>query len=288
LSSHGFGGLYVAQSASVTYVAWTELGHPGWRIAAIDQGRVSKPTVLPANAQLQGLFTGRSRQVAAVWITPASPAFFVHYAFLGVNGRLRRQGNISMMVRGVSYPEVAINDQGDLAVAWVDAPKAGGGTMLVLCDARGLCSRPRRLAVPVAQPSEVEEVAVSLADNGTAAVMAAYFDGGPYPGLSRGLWTVVGHVDRHQESSSKLASWGELPVAVGSGAAGATAMFNTSSVTLAWTFLDPATGRFIRPMPVPGTGDSSPPSIAASLNGQFLAAWYRTTRNSNPLYELDE
>jgi hypothetical protein len=274
LSAHGLGGVYAAQTSSgVSYVAWNEVGR-GWRIAAMAHGHTSRPTVLPARAKLQGLFNGHSRQVAAVWITPGHPRASVHYAFLDRHARLARQGNIARIAaRSFTYPQIALNDQGDLAAVWTQGlgfRGAGGRTAeLAWCDARGRCVRPRQLAVPGATPY----LSVAVTDRGAVVALV-----GAHPHL----WAAVAHIGRPGVRVSRLAV-GAAPMAVSEGSAGVAAMFSPRKNRLAWTFFDPARGRFTKPRAVPDSDANGPPQMAASLAGNVLASWFHPThRNGRP------
>jgi hypothetical protein len=271
LSSKGRGGVYAAQlSSGVSYVAWNQVGSPSWRIAAIDHGHVSKPTVLPANAVLQGLFTGHSRQAVAVWITPGNHLSAVHYAFLGPRANLRRQGDIARVAsRNFTYPQIAVNDSGDLAAVWTEGPKLTAAE-LAWCDARGHCVSPKYLNIQSATPY----LSIALTDQGT---VAALVNARP-----SSIWTAVAHVGRSSVRVSRLAAGG-APMAVSEGQAGVAAMFSPSYRRLARTFLNPATGRFTTPERVRDSRANAPPQIAANLSGQFVASWFHAHGGS---YEL--
>lgn len=258
LSAHAGWPVFVAQlSSGVTYVAWNGYRGGRWRIVAIDHGHRSAPSLLPVHAQLQGLYTGRSRQAAAVWVTVASPAFLIHYAFLGPHGRLHRQGHISMVSRQATYPGLAVNDSGDLAATWGRGPR-WTIPMLALCDARNHCVT-RQLA---ARTSQYVSPTVSLADDGTAVDLFGLHS----------LWGAVARVDRPGVSVVKIADGGR-PVVTSDGNGGAASMFNPTPVTLAWTFLAPGHTAFTEPLRVPDPDASNSPVVSANLAGQFVAAW---------------
>jgi hypothetical protein len=262
LSAHGYGHVFVAQlSSGVSYLAWDPFKGRGWRLVAVDRGRVSRPTVLPVNAQLQGLFTGRKREAAAVWATPGNPAWEIHYAFLGTRGRLGRQGNLAQITgHDFTYPSVAINDRGELAAVWTTAPQFGNRVFLATCDVRARCSEPRPLALPAAKPY----ANVALTDSGTVAVTV---------GARSGLWAAIGQVDRAGVQRMRVASTGTEPFAAPDGVAGVAATFTPASDSIAWTFLNPSTGRFSRPMIRSATAGASPPEVAASLSRRFVFDW---------------
>ena len=278
LSADGLGGIYAAQlSAGISYVAWNEVARTRWRIVAIQHGHVSKPTVLPAGAKLQGLFTGHSRQVAAVWVSPGKPRWTVHYAFLDRHARLARQGNIAQIgAPSFTYPQIALNDQGDLAAIWAQGSRQHHGrggafpdVKLAWCDARGHCVASRRLAVPNPTPY----LTVAVTDRGTVVALV-----GAHPRV----WSAVAHVGRPGVRVSKLAV-GASPMAVSQGVAGVAAMFSPRRGRLAWTFYDPAKGRFTRPRAVRDSSANGSPQLAASLAGQVLASWFHATRRSSEL-----
>jgi hypothetical protein len=263
LSRHGYGHVFAAQvSSGTSYVAWDPLKGAGWRIAAINRGRLSSPTVLPANAQLQGLFAGRRREAAAVWSTPGNPAWSIHYAFLGPHGRLLRQGNLALIRHGTffTYPSIALNDRGELAAVWARASESNSTAFLALCDVRTRCSQARRITVPGATPN----VTVALADSGTAAVLI---------GARSGLWAALAQVDRSGVRITRVASRGSDPVAVPEGRDGVAVSFNPSPDRVAWAFLDPSTGRFTKPSSRPAPAGASAPQVAASLSRRFVLSW---------------
>lgn len=270
LAAHGYGGVYAAQlSSGVAYVAWNEFTRPGWRIVAVRHGHVSKPTVLPASAQLQGLFAGRTRQAAAVWVSPGKPRWSIHYAFLGPHGGLGRQGDIARIsVPSFTYPQISINDLGDLAAVWAEGPKVGTAVM-AWCDAHGHCMGPRVLSVPNATPYS----SVAVTDTGTVAGMF---------GTPTGLWTAVGHIGRTGLRLSKLAR-GTAPIAVAEGRAGVAAIFQSSPLRLARTFLKPGSGRFTRPVKIEDSHATAPPQLAANLKGDFVSAWFHVRGRSYQL-----
>lgn len=268
LSSRGDGGVYAAQlSSGLSYVAWNQSDSPGWRIAAIHHGHVSQPTRLPANAQLQGLYTGHSSQAVAVWVTPGNPKWHVHYAFLGPRANLRRQGDIAKLdAKNFTYPQIAVNDQGDLAAVWTEGPKFTSAE-LAWCDARGHCVSPRHLNIPDATPY----VSVAVTDRGT---VAALINARP-----TSIWTAIAQVGRSRVRIHRLGT-GAAPMIVSEGRAGAAAMFSPTHRTLARTFLNPATGRFTRPSAVQDHRANALPELAANLNGQFVSSWFHAHRGS--------
>jgi hypothetical protein len=272
LTSHGDGGVYASQlSSGLTYVAWDEppASHPRWKIAVISHGHVSQPVVLPRKVYLQGLVTGRLRQVAAVWDTYSR----THYAFLGPTGRLQRRGSVPVVSDSSAPPQMAVNDRGDLAAVGTEG--ADQTPMLVMCRGTGRCARPLRL------PSRpVETTALALADSGTATVL-----GGGHRGS---LWGVVAHVGQHVLRVSRVASVGQFPVARATGKAGAVAIFQPTGDTLDWTFLNPTTETFTKPRPIPDPKVNTYPLpvLAANLKGEFAAAWSHFTRYQNGSYEV--
>jgi hypothetical protein len=276
VSSHGQGQMYVAQlSSGISYVAWTALHHRGWLIAAVNRGHVSRATALPPDAQLQALLTGRSRKAAAVWFTVGNPASSIHYAFLGPHARLGHQGNIALIRGEGTYPELAMNDHGALAAIW----SQGRSTVLATCDARGTCARPTNLAVP---PAVAVNSAVAVSDDGTVSALVGLHS----YGRILGLWSAVAHAGRTGARVSKLASSGDFPVVAAQGTSGATAMFSPRGDLLSWSFLDPSSGRFSRPVRVPDTEADSPPLLAANLGQRFAGVWFHFTRRQNPNYQI--
>ena len=277
LSPHGLGGVYSAQlSSGISYVAWNETGRRGWRIAAVSHGHVSKPTVLPADAKLQGLFTGHSRKVAAVWINPGYPRWSVHYAFLDRHARITRQGNIARIAaQSFTFPQISLNDQGDLAAMWTQGSRFRAGehrAELAWCNARGRCVAPRRLAMPGATPY----LTVAVTDRGTVVGLV-----GAHPRV----WTVVAHVGRPGVRVSALAVGG-APIAVSQGRGGVAAMFSPRQSRLAWTFFDPSRSRFTKPRAVPDPRANAVPQLAANLAGEVVASWFHTTRRNGRPAEL--
>jgi hypothetical protein len=277
LSPHGLGGVYTAQvSSGISYVAWNETDRRGWRIAAISHGHISRPTVLPADAKLQGLFSGHSRQVAAVWITPGYRRWAVHYAFLDRHARIARQGNIARIAaRSFTYPQISLNDEGDLAAIWTEGSRFRTGANaaeLAWCDARGRCVAPKQLAIPGATPY----LTVAVTDRGTVVGLV-----GAHPRV----WTVFAHVGRPGVRVSSLAVGG-APIAVSQGSAGAAAMFSPSKNRLAWTFFDPARGRFTKPRAVLDSSANAVPQLAANLSGEVIASWFHTTGQNGRHAEL--
>jgi hypothetical protein len=280
LSAHGELGPYLAQSSSgVSYVAWTEVAHPVFRIAAVSHGHVWKPTVLPKDAQLQGLFTGRSRQVAAVWATPGNPRWSIHYAFLGPRGQLARQGDIARLKGDFTYPQVALNDRGEIAALWTQ----GANTpVLGLCTASGRCAAPRRLPIPG------NFTALALADSGTAVVLGGNNGGvvglgpGPHP-----LRAVIAHVGQRRERVVTMPAEGDGEAATADGKAGVVAQVLLSRDSPAWTFLRPGTKTFTKPQPTSDRMvDSAFTVLAANLKGEFVAAWNHFTAFANGSNEI--
>jgi hypothetical protein len=280
LTAHGAGGLYVAQlSSGLTHVAWTVVGHQAWMIAAISHGHVSKPTVLPKDAQLQGLYTGRSRQAAAIWATPGNPRWSIHYAFLGPRGQLRRQGNIARLTRDFTYPRAALNDRGELAALWTQGTYK---PVLGLCTARGRCAAPRRLPIPGLS------MALALADDGAVVVLGGNKGGvgglgpGPHP-----LQAVIAHVGRRKERVVTMPAAGFGAVATSDGRAGAVALVDPRRDSPAWTFLRAGSDTFTRPQPTSDRmvdGDFT--VLAANLKGGFVAAWNHFTAFANGSNEI--
>ncbi len=263
LSANGDGHIFAAQlSSGVSYVAWDPYKGKGWRIAAIDHGRPSGPTVLPADAQLQGLFTGREREAAAVWATPGNP-WNLHYAFLDPRGHLGRQGTLAPLAgHEFGYPSIAINDRGDLAAVWMAGPKEFTKTALMaVCDARGRCAHPRALPLPQA----VTSVSVALSDRGAVFALE---------GSHSGLWAAIGHVDQAKVRAVRVASGGGWPIAVSDGLAGAAVTFLPADGKVAQTIFDPTTGRFSKPVTRSALADVGyPEQVAASLSGRSVFTW---------------
>lgn len=258
LTAYGAGGVYVAQSSSgVAYVAWDQLpdSHPRWRIAAVSNGHVSRPVLLPRGVYLRGLVSGRAREVAAVWDTYDT----THYAFLGASGRLRRQGSVPVVSDPDVPPELRVNDHGELAA--VGTHGRDQTSLLVMCGSRGRCSAPLRLPRRPAGTT-----ALSLTDSGTATVL-----GGGHHGS---LWGLVAHVNHASRRESKISAVGEFPVATATGK-GAVAIVQPTGDTLAWTFLKTGSEAFTKPRPIPDPKvDTAPvPVLAANLKGEFVAAW---------------
>ena len=261
VNAHGYDDVFAAQlSSGISYLAWDPVKGRGWRIVAIDQGRVSKPMVLPADAQLQGLFTGRKREAAAVWATPGNPAWHLHYAFLGPNGRLGRQGTLALLRGDFTYPSIALNDRGQFAALWTKGSQSDSSAFLAVCDAHGRCSQPHRLGAVVTSAYNT----VALTDRGTAVALV---------GARSGLWAAIARVGRSGVRSVRVSSTGIDPIAVPDGVGGVAATFVPSPTSVTWTFLDPSTGRFsgLSPRTVPA--GAPPAEVAASLSGRFVFSW---------------
>jgi hypothetical protein len=262
LSSNGGGHIFAAQlSSGISYVAWDPWKGEAWRIAAIDQGRLARPTVLPADAQLQGVFTGPEQEAAAVWATAGRP-WHLHYAFLDPAGRLGRRGILTVL-RGseFSYPSIAMNDRGDLAAAWTAGPgEFTDPGFMALCDAQGHCTGPRRLPLPPAYLS----VSVALTDSGAAFVLE---------GSHSGIRATIAHVDQAKIRTLRVSATGDWPLVVPDGPAGAAATFMPSETTTAQTFFDPSTARFTRPTMRSYVANGAFPQVAASLSGRSVFTW---------------
>jgi hypothetical protein len=263
LSADGGGQIFTAQlSSGISYVAWDPYRGRGWRIVAIDHGQPSGPTVLPADAQLQGIFTGPEREAAAVWATPGHP-WNLHYAFLDPSGHLGRQGTLALLRgRELTYPSIALNDRGALAAVWTAGPNDfTKPAFMALCDAQGRCAHPRELPLPAAFLS----VSIALTDQGAALALE---------GSHSGLWAAIAHVDQTHVQAVKVASTGRWPLAVADGMARAAVTFMPSESTVAQTIFDPTTGRFSRPT-IRSTlaGQGYPEQVAASLSGRSVFAW---------------
>jgi hypothetical protein len=262
LSANGDGQVFAAQvSSGISYVAWDPYTGQGWRIVAIDQGRPSRPIVLPADAQLQGLFTGPEREAAAVWATPGHP-WKLRYAFLDSRAQLGRQGILAAM-KGpeLLYPSIALNDRGDLAAVWMAGPKEfTKPAFMAMCDARGRCTHPRGLPLPPAFLS----VSVALTDQGAAFALE---------GSHSGLWAAIAHVDQARVRAVRVASTGSWPLAVSDGTAGVAATFMPSDSAIAQTIFDPTTGRFTKPTIRSTAADGPFPQVAASLTGRSVFTW---------------
>ncbi len=287
LNAHGAGQLDVAQVAGSSYVAWTGLPEQAsrWRIVAIRHGRASVPTLLGARDQLVGLFTGRSRNAAAVWSTANGRGWPMRYAWLDARGRLGRTVTIATAQGFVTGLHVDVNDRGQLAAAWVQGSQYHPTAVLVLCGVAGRCGAPRRLRISNEPADALESVAVTLADDGTATALIA----GSTPGnlSSFGLWGIVTHVGRGDGRLSRIAASGiDVPVATDSGPGGAIALFNPTPDSLAWTFLSTGTDHFSNPTPLPDDMTSGAPVIAANLSGRLVVAWNHFTRLDDPTYEL--
>jgi hypothetical protein len=263
LSANGDGHVFAAQlSSGVSYVAWDPYTGKGWRIVAIDRGRRSRPTVLPADAQLQGLFTGREREAAAVWATPGSP-WNIHYAFLDPHGKLGRQGTLApIQGHEFSYPSIALNDRGDLAAVWMAGPgEFTKPAYMAMCDFRGRCTAPRRLPLPPATTS----VSVALSDRGAAFALE---------GSHSGLWAAIAHVGQANMRAVRVASRGGWPLAVPDGMAGVAVTFMPSDGRVAQAIFDPTTGRFSRPTTRSALANVGyPEQVAASLSGRSVFSW---------------
>lgn len=263
LSANGNGHVFVAQlSSGVSYVAWDPHRGKGWRIVAIDHGRASRPTVLPDDAQLQGLFTGREREAAAVWATPGNP-WNIHYAFLGPSGHLGRQGTLAPITgREFSYPSIALNDRGDLAAVWMAGPKEfTKPAFMAVCDAKDRCTHPRALPLPPARTS----VSVALTDQGAVFALE---------GSHSGVWAAIAHVDKAKVREVKVAPAGGWPIAVPDGMAGIAVTFMPSDSSVAQAIFDPTTGRFRRLATRSALANTGyPEQVAASLSGRSVFEW---------------
>jgi hypothetical protein len=263
LSANGYGQVFAAQiSSGISYVAWDPYRGEAWRIVAIDQGHVSKPTLLPADAQLQGLFTGQEQEAAAVWATPGHP-WNVHYAFLDPLGHLARQGTLTLLKGSeFDYPSIALNDRGDLAAVWTAGPKEfTNPAFMAVCDAQGRCTHPRALPLPPAHLS----VSVALNDQGEAFALE---------GSSSGLWAAIAQVDQAKVRTVRVDSTGSWPLVVPDGVSGAAVTFMPSENTVAQAIFDPATGRFTKPTVRSARSDSGyPEQVAASLTGRSVFTW---------------
>jgi hypothetical protein len=293
LSRNGTGGeglLRVAISgAGVGYAAWLT-PNCEWKIVTFHAGRHSRPRrLLPSGAQLQGLFSGGRGPVVALWDEfPAHGRPSIRYARLDRAGRLERVHTVADVHHDDSYPEAAVNDRGQLAVAWTRGgatPGQNQAALVVVCTPSRRCSRPRARTLGGTRPA-YENIAVSISDDGTVALVAA---GHPNDGQGEakqlGVWAAVGARGAPLGPMRRLAPAGDFPLAVADGRGGALTAFSHSGRALAWARLAPGHRRFRRPALV-SRSSIYEPALAANLEGRFIVVWNRPSRNHNPSYAL--
>ncbi len=272
LTAHGDGLVYVAQlSSGATYVAWDQLPDALWKIAVIRKDHLSRPVALPHIGFLQRLVSDHGTKVAAVWGSYRS----THYAFLGPNGQLRHRGSVAVQLPlGSNGPlPVAVNERGDFAA--VGTHGHSQTPMLVLCPGMARCDQPIRLP----SRGEYQTNTVALSDSGSATALGANNQHGR-------LWGVVAHVGHARHHVRMISRAGEFPVAAAQGRSGAVALFSTRA-TAAWLFVKPRSDTFTTPRPIRDPNVETFPTLAANLNGDFLAAWgHNTNYRGQPSAEV--
>lgn len=308
------GQLKVAVSGShVAYVAFDD-AHYGWRIRALRGGHLSKPVGLPhgthGGSHLVALLSSREGPVTAVWVRfGAHDDWSWNYAHLHADGTLGPTVRIARLRNGDSEARFAVNDNGALAAAWVQAsstPHSHPGSppsrphataIVVRCSVRGACSAPTPVPLGAAEP-EYEEVALALSDDGRITVLASGHDRGSVepaprgghlaytPGTDFGVWSTSAAAGAKLGSPSQISAVGASPVTSADGVAGAMAAFQLREpaaphqpvkMPLGLSLLRRGQSTFGRAIVVAHSYAPGSPALTANLAGQSLAAWKQPT-----------
>jgi hypothetical protein len=277
-------GLYVAISGTgVRYVAW-ETHAGGWMIAsAAPGGSFTAAHALPGRAAR--LLASPDGPVAAVWHTRAA----LHYALLTADGGLGRVVDVPGKFDREGQP-LALNDRGAFAAVENTAEEAEASgqphPIVHLCEPSGRCMAPHPLKMGHPPAGSEENDAVTLSDDGTLTVLAAFSKSPKHPAANTpwGLWDSTRRPGRRWSAPQELSDGGESPLAASDGQSSAVTVFQHFwTPKLRWlkdkieiSVLRAAGGRFATPEPVRGAEAPDPAALATTTSGGLLVAWIDT------------
>lgn len=277
-------GLDVAISGTgVRYVAW-ETYAGGWMIASATPGRVfTSVHALPG--RLARLLASPDGSVAAVWHTRAT----LHYALLTADGGLGRVVNVPGVIEREQQP-FALNDRGDFAAVENTAEDAGASgpshPIVSLCEPSGHCRTPHPLKMGHPPLGSEENDAVTLSDDGTLTVLAAFSKPPKHPAANTpwGLWGSTRSPGGRWSVPQEISNGGESPLAASDGRNSAVMVFQHFwTPKLHWlkdrieiSVLRAPGDRFAAPEPVRGAEAPEPAALATTMSGGLLVAWINT------------
>ncbi len=285
LADHGAAvsdGLDVAISgAGVRYVAWQKYGG-GWMVATAARGRGFVSRALPV--PLDQLLASPAGPVAAVWHVGAAG---LRYAVLTTGGGLGHVVRVpGRFARG--HEPLALNDHGAFAVVENTAEDGAARAqpphpIVSLCESSGHCLAPHPLRMGHPPAGSEENDALSLSNDGTLAVLAAFSKTprNPAPNTPWGLWDSTRTAGGHWSVPQEISDGGELPLAASDGHRSAVTVFQHFwTPKLHWlhdrieiSALHGPGGAFSTPDLVRGEEAPDPAALAATSNAGLLVAW---------------
>lgn len=274
-------GLDVAISGTgVRYVAW-ETHAAGWMIASAAPGQgFTAAHALPG--RLARLLASPDGPVAAVWHTRAA----LRYALLTAKGGLGRVVDVPGRVEREGQP-LALNDRGAFAAVENTAEDAGVSgpphPIVYLCEPSGHCMAPHPLKMAHPPAGSEENDAVTLSDDGTLTVLAAFSKPPKHPAANTpwGLWDSTRRPGGRWSVPREISNGGESPLAASDGRSSAVTVFQHFwTPKLRWlkdrieiSVLRARGGRFAPPQLVRGAEAPDPATLATTMSGGLLVGW---------------